>query len=199
MDRLWRGLAEALSAIGYQPKLIVFQDRAFEVSTVERIPEANGGTELAGAIQLARAHELRHTLIFSDGAPDSEEQSYAEHRKLSGDISVHYCGDDVDSHAYAFLQSLVRGSGKMSQGSDKASIAQAVSAFDPAKEVELVLGRAGCRSSAFCLPDIWSATRHARMGACRRLFAGRAGLGDFDAPPPAVAEASKPAAPITRS
>lgn len=92
---------------------IAFNSYAQILKDFTRIPEPEGGTALHFAIIEASIFNPSHTLIVSDGSPDSESQALQATNRLTGVISTLYIGSDDDLEAIAFMNKLARlGCGK---------------------------------------------------------------------------------------
>jgi hypothetical protein len=160
IDALRRGLAAALGEQG-RTTIVAFTHRAWVAERPEDLPEPDGGTCLASAVRLARRFAPTRTLLISDGTPYSEAEAFAERERLPGRIDVLYCGPDRNHEAIDFMRRFARG-GTMTQGRDEDAITRAARAggsgnglFDPAGEIEAMLGRAGERAQVMAhLPKL---------------------------------------------
>jgi hypothetical protein len=63
-----------------------------EVELREDIPEPNGGTPMAQAINMAREYGAKRVVIVSDGAPDSADAVRESAVELACQIDVYYVG-----------------------------------------------------------------------------------------------------------
>ncbi|MEW5425090.1 hypothetical protein [Amorphus sp. 3PC139-8] len=101
-------LREAIAAIMGEGgrRLITFSSRP----TVDApgIGPAGGGTDLAAALAACRELGPSHTLVVSDGQPDSSTAALAEAERLPGIIDVLYIGPDSDRAAMDFMRQLAR-------------------------------------------------------------------------------------------
>jgi hypothetical protein len=69
-----------------------------------------GGTNLAGALEVAARRKPRKTIVISDGLPDSEIAALEAAERMTGAIDTIYCGPD-EHPAVQFLQKLSRQTG----------------------------------------------------------------------------------------
>lgn len=91
-------------------RLLVFSALVQESRTV---PEPASSTALHLALTHAAALRPRHSLVISDGQPDSEELALAAAETMTGVIDVLYIGPDGDKAAMDFMRRLARvGSGR---------------------------------------------------------------------------------------
>lgn len=84
---------------------IGFNSKAFAVE-LGQIPDPMGNTRLDLALELATHSNPRHTLVVSDGLPDSEANSLIAASKLPGTIDTLYIGRDDNQKAIAFMHLL---------------------------------------------------------------------------------------------
>jgi len=57
------------------------------------IPEPEGGTPLAEAIEFARTQGANHAVVVTDGMPDNDRAAFDEARQFGGPIDVFFIGD----------------------------------------------------------------------------------------------------------
>lgn len=108
-EALNRNLDRNEIAIAFSTSVKILKD-------LQSIPEPSGGTALHMAIVEASKLQPKHSLVISDGMPDSKNQSLDAADKLSGTISTLFIGDDSDKEAIAFMDQLARlGCGKSSK------------------------------------------------------------------------------------
>jgi Mg-chelatase subunit ChlD len=67
-----------------------------EVYLVEEIPDPNGGTPLAEAIDFATHEGANHLVVVTDGQPNHEGGAFAAARTFGGTIDTFYIGDGND-------------------------------------------------------------------------------------------------------
>jgi hypothetical protein len=92
---------------------IAFNSTTFLLPNLQSIPEPDGTTALHLALEEAKQYNPRHTLVVSDGIPDSNTDAIRSAKKLPGIISTLYIGDEDDTNAIAFMQELAHlGCGK---------------------------------------------------------------------------------------
>lgn len=115
-------LKKALDDLPAGVRIIAFSDDPREVKSVAEL-HPDGGTNLAGAINMAATFKPVRTVIISDGEPDSETLATQAAGKLTGIIDVVYCGSPKNKHARDFLESLARaGMGGYYETGDKLEI-----------------------------------------------------------------------------
>lgn len=114
-------LRDAVNAVLQQTsaRLIAFSAAAREVGT---IPEPEENTNLADALDSARALDPGQVLVISDGSPDSEEKAIAAAKKFRGVIDVLYIGPENDKAAIAFMKRLANAAGGDVQSFDLVKI-----------------------------------------------------------------------------
>lgn len=78
-----------------------------QVRFVDTVPEPDGGTPLAQAIQLAKEYAATRVVIISDGMPDSQSQATDAAHGFGGRIDVAFVGNEGDGGAM-FLNELAR-------------------------------------------------------------------------------------------
>lgn len=100
-------LREAVAAAVRQSaaRLFVFSGQSREVRDV---PEPEGNTNLAAALDAVRALDPGVTLVISDGQPDNAAAALAAARKFRGAIDVLYIGPESDAAALAFMRALAK-------------------------------------------------------------------------------------------
>lgn len=82
--------------------------------TFAGLPHPMGGTALHKALDLASLERPCHTLVISDGCPDSREKAITAAERMSGTIDVLYIGPEDNVEAMAFMRALARtGGGRM--------------------------------------------------------------------------------------
>jgi hypothetical protein len=86
--------------------VIAFHSVAFTVEPNGRLPEPAGGTNLAGAIDVAAKYSPTSLLVLSDGQPDNAPAALTAARRLNAQISTIFCGEATDPDAAMFLQEL---------------------------------------------------------------------------------------------
>lgn len=102
LDLLREAVASVMSR--YDCQLIVFSDRAREVSAVPA--EVEGGTDLAAGLQAALAHDPGITLVISDGQPQNPGESLKLARTFRGVINTLYIGPESDAAAIEYMRTL---------------------------------------------------------------------------------------------
>lgn len=93
-------------------RVIVFNVSAHEF-TGTKLPRPDGGTNLAGALQLAGTFRPQKTIIISDGCPDNEMAAKQQADRITGVVDTIYCGPDGHP-AIEFLRSLSHSTGGVS-------------------------------------------------------------------------------------
>lgn len=66
------------------------------VEVVDVIPEPQGSTPLAEAIEFGHAQGATHLVIVTDGCPNSESAAFNAARRFRNPIDVFYIGDGLD-------------------------------------------------------------------------------------------------------
>lgn len=94
-----------------QTELLAFASLPTAVKRGARLPGPSGGTALHLALEAAASLNPRHTIIISDGKPDSRGSAMAAAKKLPGIIDVIYVGTDGDREAIDFLHTLAAAGG----------------------------------------------------------------------------------------
>lgn len=101
IDVLRQAVAGALQQATAQ--LMVFSS---DVRTVSTVPEPDGNTNLALALEHVKDMDPGVTLVISDGIPDNEAAALAVARTFRGVIDVLYIGPETDAKAIAFMRRL---------------------------------------------------------------------------------------------
>ena len=97
-------------------KLVAFGSIAKVIKCSAQLPDPTkgmslgGGTNLAGALELAGQWKPRKTIVVSDGMPDSESAATAAAQAMTGAIYTIYCGPEGHP-AIEFLRSLAKDTG----------------------------------------------------------------------------------------
>ena len=94
-----------------RPVLLPFSSAVGKIDNLAQMPEPGGSTALHLALEYARTFSPRHTLVVSDGQPDSETAALVAADRLPGIIDVLYIGPDSDAAALAFMRKLARTGG----------------------------------------------------------------------------------------
>ncbi len=81
-----------------------------EVAFVTDVPDAQGGTPMAEAIEFARMSGFGRAVIISDGSPNDTHGAMEAARQFGGRIDVVYVGDPGDPGSM-FLESLAKETG----------------------------------------------------------------------------------------
>lgn len=121
-------LRDALRPLAGRVQVLAFNNTTQFVQADE-IPDAGGGTDLAGALRTMHELEPLHILVVSDGEPNNKPDALTEATKLSDQcvIDVLYIGPQ-ETAAEEFMQALARaGRGRYSK-------------FDINKQSPLLLG-----------------------------------------------------------
>src|SRR3990172_9306655 len=71
--------------------MVAFSDAA---SLIDALPEPQGGTDLAGAIDFCRLQHAVHLIVISDGEPDDGPAALAAATRFGGIIDAFYVGPD---------------------------------------------------------------------------------------------------------
>lgn len=71
------------------------------------IPEPQGMTPLAKAIDFAKMQEANHLIVVTDGCPDSRDAAFTAAERFANPIDVFYIGDGNDAGA-AFCRELAK-------------------------------------------------------------------------------------------
>lgn len=79
-----------------------------EASFVDGIDEPRGGTNLAGALELAATKNARRYVLICDGWPDNPGAALAAAAKLPAPLDVFYVGPETDTHGKAFMAELAK-------------------------------------------------------------------------------------------
>jgi Mg-chelatase subunit ChlD len=87
-------------------RLMSFADRFQWHESPDHLPEPHGGTDLAGALELAATVWPSEVIVISDGLPADEEAAIQAARMIPGTISVLFVGSDDDQRGLAFLRRL---------------------------------------------------------------------------------------------
>jgi len=98
---------EALAPFKNRAHVLAFNERCDEVDC-DAIPGASGGTNLAGALQVAETLEPIHVLVMCDGEPNSKPQALEWAAKIATQclIDALYIGPESDGEAIAFMKEL---------------------------------------------------------------------------------------------
>lgn len=108
IEHLREALSEIWDASRGERRLIAFANAASEVQSPAQLPAPGGGTALHVGLDRAAACRPVHTVVISDGEPDSEDSALEAADRLSGKIDVIYCGSDSNARAVAFMRKLAR-------------------------------------------------------------------------------------------
>ena len=83
------------------------------IKDFQSIPEPWGSTSMHSALIMAITMNPRHTLIVSDGQPDSRAKALSVAKTVPGIISTLFIGDENDLDAVSFMAKLAKiGCGK---------------------------------------------------------------------------------------
>lgn len=107
-DRI-AGLRETVDSIQSERRMQMIQFSG-SVQVTEYVPDPNGGTPLAEAIDLARTNECSRAIVISDGEPNNENAAMDSAKRFGGRIDVVFVGDP-GSHGEAFLKRLAQSTG----------------------------------------------------------------------------------------
>lgn len=81
-----------------------------EVAFVTEVPDAQGGTPMAQAIDFARSNGFGRAVVISDGGPNDRGAALESARRFGGRIDVIYVGDPGDAGSI-FLEELAKVTG----------------------------------------------------------------------------------------
>ena len=112
IEVLRRTLTEILPTLrGAQ--LIRFHGEAYLANDPSIFAADGGGTEIAGALRMARGLNPCRVVLITDGQPtDDPAFSLEIARGMVAQIDAYYCGDPRDTVAIAFLRALVAANGR---------------------------------------------------------------------------------------
>jgi hypothetical protein len=103
-------LAQAVAnVVPRHPGVRVFAFNSFVAEVHEPLnglPEAMGGTDLAGALQHLRPMLPEKVILVSDGEPDDTQSALTAAVLLHCEINTFYCGDESNRKAIQFLKDL---------------------------------------------------------------------------------------------
>lgn len=105
LKRLWPELNARLMAFSFSCRWCDGPDD---------LPEPNGNTDLAAALEMAATVWPAEVVVISDGMPDSPDAAIEAAGLIPGTISVLFVGDDGDVLGATFMKQLAKvGGGKM--------------------------------------------------------------------------------------
>jgi Mg-chelatase subunit ChlD len=87
-------------------RLMSFADRLNWIENPSHLPEPSGGTDLAGALDLAATVWPAEVIVISDGMPADEDAALRAAERIPGTISVLFVGSDDDQRGLVFLRRL---------------------------------------------------------------------------------------------
>src|SRR3954453_542461 len=85
-------------------RLIAFNSVPLMLEAGGRLPEPAGSTALHLAIEEATKFRPSRLVVISDGEADDADAALAAARRLNCHIATHYCGDEGNHAATAFLR-----------------------------------------------------------------------------------------------
>jgi hypothetical protein len=102
-------LIEAVTrVVAQQPgiRVFAFNDHCLPVPDPQHMPEAEGGTDLAGALRTLREYRPERLVLVTDGEPDNEGKALAAALQLNSVIHVLFVGDETRPDVIRFLNKL---------------------------------------------------------------------------------------------
>ena len=81
-----------------------------EIAFVTEVPDAQGGTPLAEAIDFARTNGFGRAVVISDGVPNDQSKAMDAARQFGGQIDVLFVGDPGEAGSF-FLDGLAKATG----------------------------------------------------------------------------------------
>lgn len=109
----------------------ISSSRGDDIAFIGRVPEPNGGTPLARAIDFAREAGFGRAVVISDGMPDDQEAALEAAGRFGGQIDVVYVGDpEPEDRVWGgakFLLKLAESTGGTSFDGDLSAVKQLAS------------------------------------------------------------------------